>query len=135
MRTSVLLFIASAFLGVQWQLWVGGFLFMLPPLLAVFKGNFPNSTPLFRVLPRGIVKLVIMLVLGVGIASMVTRGVQQSAQPALNAFVLLAVPGVIVSLLELFGREGAPPREGWGRWLLGAAILGTGVWLVLVVLR
>lgn len=134
-RTSTLLFVASAFLGVHWQLWVGGVLFMLPLLLSVYKGNFPNSPLLHRLLPTGIVKLVIMLVIGVAITSMVTRTVEHSAQPALNAFVLLAVPGVIISLLELFGREGTPPRDGWARWLLGAAILLTGVWLVLFVLR
>jgi hypothetical protein len=134
-RTSLLLFIASAFLGVHWQLWVGGVLFLLPPLLSVFKGRFPNSALLHRLLPSGIVKLVIMLVIGVGIASMVTHTVEHSTQPALNAFVLLAVPGVVISLLELFGREGPSKRDGWGSWLLGAAILATGVWLVLFVLR
>jgi hypothetical protein len=91
---------------------------------SVFKGRFPNSVLLNRLLPSGIVKLVVMLVLGVGIGSMVTHTVEQSADPALNAFVLLAVPGVVISLLELFGREGASKRDGWGELAVGRSHLG-----------
>ncbi len=134
LRTGVLLFIASAFLGVHWQLWLGGFLFLLPQLMSVFKERFPKSAHLHRVLPRGITRLVIMLVVGVGVASLVSHAVGQSAEPALNAFVLLAIPGVIVAGVELFAADPPPPGDDLGRWLAGAAILVTGVCLVLFAL-
>lgn len=51
LRTGVLLFIASAFLGVHWQLWLGGLLFLLPQLMSVFKERFPKSPHLHRMLP------------------------------------------------------------------------------------
>ena len=66
-RTALLLFVASAFLALHWQLWVGGLLFLLPLLVSVFEGRFPNSARLYRLLPRGMVKLVIMLAVGFGI--------------------------------------------------------------------
>lgn len=133
-RTGLLLFVASAFLGNHWQLWVGGLLFLAPQVLAAFDDRLPNSPRLHRVLPRGIVKLVIMLAIGAGCAILVKGAVATSANPVLDSFVFLAIPTALLTALELFGREGETPDEGWGRWLGGAGFLGIGVWLVLFVL-
>jgi hypothetical protein len=130
-RTGLLLFVASGFLGWHWQLCVGGLLFLLPQVLSVFEGHIPNSTRVYRLLPRGIVRLVLMLVLGVGIGALVHRTGAQSGNPLLDSFLFLAIPCAILSGLELFGREGPSPDEGWGRWLAGAGFLGAGLWLVL----
>lgn len=75
-----------------------------------------------------------MLVIGVGVASLVSHAVGRSSEPALNAFVLLAIPGVIVAGFELFAADPPPPGDHLARWLAGAAILVTGVCLVLFVL-
>jgi hypothetical protein len=131
LRTGVLLFVASAFLGVHWQLWVGGVLFLLPLLLAIYEGRLPNSPFLARWRPRGIVKLVAMLLVGVGVAALVNRATEHSSTPALDAFVLLAIPGVIVAIIESFGRDGDLPEESWLQWFSGAGILTFGIWLVL----
>jgi hypothetical protein len=48
--------------------------------------------------------------------------------------VLLAIPGAILSLVDLFGREGPSSEETWPRWLAGAGFVAAGVWLVLFVL-
>ena len=133
-RTGLLLFVASAFLGWHWQLWVGGLLFLVPQVLSVYEERFPNSPRLYRLLPRGIVRLVLMLLIGVGIGALVHRAGAQSESLILDSFVFLAIPCAIVSGLELFGREGPAPDEGWGRWIVGAGFLGAGVWLVLFAL-
>jgi hypothetical protein len=131
LKTALLLFVVVAFVGVHWQLWVGGLLFLLPLLLAIFEGRLPNSTLLHRWRPRGIVKVVVMLLAGLAIAGLMARSTEHSANPTLNAFVLLAIPGVIVAGIEMFGREGESPEEGWGRWFSGAGVLAFGIWLVL----
>jgi hypothetical protein len=121
--------------GWHWQLWVGGLLFLLPQVLSVLDGHFPNSTRLYRLLPRGIVRLVVMLVVGVGIGTLVHHTVAQSGNPALDSFLFLAIPTAILSGFESFGREGPSPDEGWGRWLVGAGFLGAALWLVLFALQ
>jgi hypothetical protein len=72
-----------------------------------------------------------MLVVGVGIGALVHRTGAQSGNLLLDSFLFLAIPCAILSGLELFGREGPSPDEGWGRWLAGAGFLGAGLWLVL----
>jgi hypothetical protein len=133
-RTALLLFVVAAFLGLGWQLWVGGLLFLAPQVISVYEARFPNSPTLYRFYPRGVVKLVIMLVVGMGIAALVRHLLQHSAHPALDAFVLLAIPGAILSVVEVFGREGPSSEETWPRWLAGAGFVATGVWLVLFVM-
>jgi len=133
-RTALLMFIASAFLGMSWQLWVGGMLFLVPQLISVYEARLPNFPRLYRVYPRGIVKVVIMLVVGLGIAALVHRVVEHSAHPALDTFVLLSIPAAILSIVEVFGREGTAPEETWPRWMAGAGFVAAGVWLVLFVM-
>ena len=131
LRTAVFVFVVSAFLGQHWQLWAGGALFLAPQLLAVYEDRFPNSEGLYRFLPRGLLKLVVMLFVGTWIGALVLRAVGHSADAALNAFVLLAAWSLVLSLVEVFGREGKDPEEGWGRWLAGAGVLTVGVLFVL----
>ena len=88
-RTGLLLFVASAFLGWHWQLWVGGLLFLVPQVLSVFEEHFPNSPRLYRLLPRGIVRLVVMLLIGVGIGALVDRAGAQSESLILDSFALI----------------------------------------------
>ncbi len=44
-----------------------------------------------------------------------------------NSFVLLALPGFVLSLLALFGRDGDAPRIGWGKRVAGVGLLAVGV--------
>ena len=109
-------------------------LFLVPQLISVYEARLPNFPRLYRVYPRGIVKVVIMLVVGLGIAALVHRVVEHSAHPALDTFVLLSIPAAILSIVEVFGREGTAPEETWPRWMAGAGFVAAGVWLVLFVM-
>jgi hypothetical protein len=51
-----------------------------------------------------------------------------------DTFVLLSLPGFLLSLLSLFGREGQQPAIGWGKRIAGIAVLVAGILLVLGLL-
>jgi hypothetical protein len=131
LRTAIFLFVAIAFIGNHWQLWATGGLVLAPQILSVYEDKFANSEKLYRVLPRGILKTVVMLFVGTALGAIVLRVVQHSAHAALNALVLLAAASLALSVLSVFGRDGSEPEEGWLRWLGGAVVLGVGVLFIL----
>ena len=114
-RTSVFLFIAAAFVGNVWQLWVAAALFMLPGLLALIAHVFPNSPRLWQILPEGIPLFAVMLVIGLIVTSAVKSVQGDSPQFAQMSFLWMAVPGFLLALLGLAARE---PREGDVRWYM-----------------
>ncbi len=130
----IFVFVAVSFLGPCWQLYLGGTLFVLPKILELFADRFPNSPRLYRALPSGIVETVLMLVVG-GVFAAIVLGHLSSGQDAIrDAFVLLSLPGLALSLLGLLGREGAERELRWREELLGIPILAFGVLLVLGVI-
>ena len=118
-RTSVFLFIAAAFVGNVWQLWVAAALFMLPGLLALIAHVFPNSPRLWQILPEGIPLFAVMLVIGLIVTSAVKSVQGDSPQFAQMSFLWMAVPGFLLALLGLAARE---PREGDVRWYMRPAM-------------
>jgi hypothetical protein len=48
-----------------------------------------------------------------------------------DSFVILALPGFVLALLPVFGREGDAPPTGWGKRVAGIAILVAGILLAL----
>jgi hypothetical protein len=135
LRVAVFVFFANIAVGSSWQLWVGAALFVIPQILAVFKERFPNSPVLFRALPKGLVELVLMLFIGTATAALLISTMDENAATFIaNSFVLLALPGFVLSLLKLFGRDGAQPEIGWGRRIAGVPLLLLGILLVLGLL-
>ena len=118
-RTSVFLFIAAAFVGNVWQLWVAAALFMLPGLLALIAHVFPNSPRLWQILPEGIPLFAVMLVIGLIVTSAVKSVQGDSPEFAQMSFLWMAVPGFLLALLGLTARE---PREGDVRWYMRPAM-------------
>jgi hypothetical protein len=51
-----------------------------------------------------------------------------------DSFVIMALPGFLLSLLSLFGRDGHQPPIGWGMRIAGITILLAGILLVLGLL-
>jgi hypothetical protein len=130
-RTGLFLFVALAFIGARWQWAVGGVLFAIPQVVTIYEDLFPRSERLYRRLPRGIVKTVLMLIVGALVASVVFGGGGNKDDVIANAFVILSLPGLVLSGLDLIGRDGEPRQLGWIDRFGGVAILGLGVWLVL----
>jgi hypothetical protein len=141
LRTGVFLFVSAAFVGNVWQLWVAAALFLLPNLLGLFAERFPNSARMWSLSPGSVLKLAIILVLSwvVSTATLIAFG--DSVEFAQMAFLLLAIPGFLLSLVALFGREPAPGQQPWQyrpsmTWLYrggGVLVLVITVWLALTV--
>jgi hypothetical protein len=108
---------------------------VIPQVLAVYEEWFPNSPGLFRALPKGLVELVLMLFVGTATTALLISTMNEDAETFIaNAFVLLALPGFLLSLLQLFGRDGDEPEIGWGKRIAGVGLLALGILLVLGLL-
>lgn len=127
LRTVMFVFVAVAFLGTPWQLWVGAVLFLVPQVLSVYEDAFPNVPKLFRVLPKRIVKTVFMMFVGTLSGLALAWLLEDPASRIVNGFVLLSLPGLVFSVIELFGREGDTPEQTWRRELAGGAVVAVGI--------
>ena len=72
-RTGAFLFIAAAFVGNVWQLWVAALLFLLPGLLALLSHRFKNSPALWQVIPDGVPLFALMLVFGLLVSAILAN--------------------------------------------------------------
>jgi hypothetical protein len=135
LRTAMFVFFAYIVTGTGWQLWVGAALFLAPQILFVYRERLPNSPGLFRARPRGLLRLVVMLFLASALAALLLRTMDERDDTFLaDSFVVLALPGFLIGLLPIFGREGPEPSLGWGKRIAGIAILVAGVLLALGLL-
>ena len=132
LRAALFLFFAYIVVGSSGQLWVGTALFVIPQLLSIYEERLPNSPTLHRVLPKGLVELVLMLLVGTVIGALLLSVMNDKAHDFLaNTFVLLSLPGFVLSLLQLVGRDGDEPEIGWGKRIAGLGLLIFGVPLAL----
>ena len=141
LRTGLFLFVSAAFVGNVWQLWVAAALFLIPNLLALLAERFPNSARLWSLSPGSVLKLAVILVLSWVISTVTLAAFGDSAEFAQMAFLLLAIPGFLLSLIALFGRAPDPGQEPWQyrpsmTWVYrvgGVLVLALTVWLALTV--
>jgi hypothetical protein len=135
LRTALFVFFAYIVVGSGWQLWAGAALFIIPQILAVFEERFSNSPALSGVLPRGLLALVLMLFVATAVGALLLDTMDEHSKTFLaDGFVILALPGFVLSLLSLFGRTGDEAPIGWGKRVAGLAVLITGILLVLGLL-
>jgi hypothetical protein len=113
MRMGVFAFISAAFVGNVWQLWVASLLFLIPPLSELIADRFPNSPRLWQAIPEGVPLITFMLIVSVIISAALVGVLGESPEYAQTMFVILAVPGFILALMGVYGRE---PAEGDTRW-------------------
>jgi hypothetical protein len=132
---TIFLFAAVSYVGFCWQLYVGAILFILPQVLELWEDRFPNSPKLHIILPRGIVQIVALLVVGAFVGNLILSNVRHSQELIRESFVLLSLPGFALSLLELAGREGPDRELHWRDQIMGTIVLVTGVLLVLGLIR
>lgn len=106
-------FFAVSFLGVTWHLWIALSIFMLPNILKTVRDSFPNSPTLFQVIPVGVPGLLFMTLFGKAYSDWISSLSLDPATESRSAFVLAAIPSLILTLLKMFGRE---PEAGDVRW-------------------
>jgi hypothetical protein len=114
-RTALFTFIAIAFLGNVWQLWAGCVIFAVGQGLELARDNLPNSPRLYQLLPVGLLRLVIVLLVSLGVSAVVSVVFSEDSTRAQMSFVFLMLPGLILTTLGVMGRA---PRDGEVRWYL-----------------
>ena len=134
-KTALFVFVAIAYLGNVWPLWIGAALFFIPSVVAAFQGTLPNVPRLVRLIPGGVIKIVLMLCVGKVLGGWLASSIHNPQDFIDQAFVILAIPSFLLGFAGFFGREG----KGWGlNWPMrvgGAVLVGFGVLLVLGVIR
>ena len=113
LRMGTFAFISAAFVGNVWQLWVASLLFLVPALTEVVAERFPNSPRLWQALPEGVPLIAFMLIISWAVSAALVTALGDSPDYAQTMFVILAVPGFVLALLGVVGRD---PREGDTRW-------------------
>ena len=130
-RAAVFVFVAVIFIGNNWALWVGGVLYLVPKLVSLVDDNFPNWRSVHRYLPRGLFRVVLMLFVAKWWGGMVADRVAEPADMVMIGFVLLGVPGLVLSGLGWFARQSKPWPSTAASKLLGAMLLIIGLVVVL----
>lgn len=115
LKLAVFLFISAAFIGTTWHLWVGGLIWFLPLILVFFTSRLPNVPRLWQVLPESMPYLGFGLLVYLILAALLGSSLGDSPDFALLSFVVMLVPGLVLGVLWMFGRE---PVEGDVRWYL-----------------
>lgn len=137
LKLAVFLFISAAFVGTSWQLWVGGAIWFIPVVLAFVSSRVPNSSRLWQILPQSLPLLAFNLFVFLIVAAAAGAALGDTPDFALTSFVLMLIPGVILGLLFMVGRE---PADGDVRWYLrpsmttvyrvgGVLVLIAAIWL------
>jgi len=73
-----------------------------------------------------------MLFVATAIGALLLRTMDEHGQSFLaDSFVILTIPGFVLALLPVFGREGDRAATGWGKRIAGIAILAAGILLAL----
>ena len=112
-RTGAFLFIAAAFVGNVWQLWVAALFFLLPGLLSLLSHRFKNSPAIWQVLPEGVPLFAALLAFGLIITTILENLLGDVPDFAQYLFLWMAVPGFALAFMGMFARE---PKPGDTRW-------------------
>ena len=129
-RTGVFAFVAASFIGVNWALWAGSAMFLVPKIIDRQSDRFPNVPALHRYVPRNLVRVVVMLFLAVWWGGLVESRYGDNGDFILWAFVLMSVPGLALGGIDWFGRDSRGWRSTAMSRVLGVAVLIVGILVV-----
>ena len=118
-KTSFFAFVAMPFVGVRPELFIGAALFALPQLARLWEKRIPKRSWMHRLLPRGIVKVTALVVVGYYAAQYIGHHFHDHAKLAATGFVALSVPPATLALLALFA-DGSEGRASWWHRAAGA---------------
>jgi hypothetical protein len=134
LRTAAYVFVASVFIGNNWALWVGGAIYLVPKLVALVDDSFPNLAVVHRFMPRGILKVVLMLFVARWWGNILGSQISDPEQMIKVGFVLLGLPGIVLTVLGWFARSSRPWPSTWFTRLSGLLVLIVGILVVFGVL-
>lgn len=113
LRAAVFMFVASAFIGWNWQLYVGTIVFIVPAYLNVFQDKLPNYPRLYQFLPAGLPGMAWALWLASYVLTVLISVYGESPDLAKMAFVVLPLVSLVFSTLGALGRAPAPGDVRW----------------------
>ncbi|MFZ2227289.1 MAG: hypothetical protein WAU98_02210 [Candidatus Nanopelagicaceae bacterium] len=103
-NTALFIFLAEPFIGNSIQLWLGVLLFLLPRALSMtLTHRIPKSKTLYRFLPKGALKLVVMILIGSFFAKWMQTLIPNPHEYVKWGFVLLGIPSLTFQIAALFG--------------------------------
>jgi hypothetical protein len=134
LRTAAYVFVASVFIGNNWALWVGGAIYLIPKLVALVDDALPNFSIVHRYIPRGILKVVLMLFVARWWGNILGSQISDPEQMIKVGFVLLGLPGIVLTVLGWFARSSRPWPSTWFTRLSGMLVLIVGILVVFGVI-
>lgn len=97
--------VAGQFIGVNPQLWIGTAMFGLPLVLEKIEDRFPKNGFIARWMPKGAIEIILLTSVGTILAIYLQSHIHDARTFVISGFVLLGIPGLILSLTNLFGEE------------------------------
>lgn len=111
-KYGIWVFVGSALIGLNWQVWVGSALFVFSSILTRYQDKFPNFPAIWRVVPIGFPGLAFTLLVASTTTSVVGAIVGSTPELAQWAFLILSLPLLAINVLEVIGRHGKISRRG-----------------------
>lgn len=104
-RSLVFLMVAEPFFGINIRTIIATLLLAIPLVLKMWEDDLPNSAVLNKWLPRGLFRFLCTLVLGAYLTSTLI-GADGGDAAVRSSFIWMLMPGVVLGVVELFGRSG-----------------------------
>jgi len=131
----LVLVFAHGVIGSCWQLWVGTAMCIVPGVVAAFDDRLPNFVEVHRRLPRGVIRLSLVLVVGLLFAHLLADALHdQPTRAVRDGFVVLAFLPFVLRCLDIVGRHSPAPPWTWPRQLAGAGIVAATIWVAFTML-
>ena len=135
-KVTIFTVIAGKFVGISMELFIGSALFALPLIMGIFEDKFPKSAGIQKWMPTGMIEMLTMTLVGYLLAIMVQARYPEARTYVLVSFVLLSLPGFILKILGLFGKDGAKDwkvtKIGVTTYrVLGVLVLATLIYIIL----
>jgi len=103
-NTGVFIFLAEPFIGNSIQLWLGVMLFVFPKIMSMTATHkLPRSKTVYKLLPKGALKLVVMVLIGSLFARWMQTLIPNPQEYVKWGFVLLGVPSLVFQIASFFG--------------------------------
>lgn len=102
--------VAHSFIGLNFFFLVGLLMYAIPLTLGFVEHKFPKKSFIKKWSPKGVVGIVVMTAVGTSLGIIFHRHIQDARTYMLATFVLLSIPGFLLSILGLFGKK---PEKVW----------------------
>jgi hypothetical protein len=123
-RTAMFVFVAGVFIGNNWALWVGAILYLIPKLVPLVQDSLPNVPSLHIFMPRGLLKIVVLLLLAKWWGGVLTSNISNADQMVRIGFVFMGVPSLVATICGWFGRSSTHQwKQNWLTRISGLVLL------------